>query len=129
VTRTLRAWAPALLWAALLFFLSSRSQIPAPRVIGIDKVGHACVYGVLCWLLARALPPAADPKWAVVLASLYGVSDEIHQAFVPGRSADPFDWAADTLGALAVLYLLHRLRRRRAVPSAPARALPAPAHD
>jgi VanZ family protein len=31
---------------------------------------------------------------------LYGGSDEIHQLFVEGRSADPVDWATDTVGAL-----------------------------
>ena len=40
--------------------------------------------------------------WAVINgigASLYGISDEIHQIFVPGRTADPIDWLVDTCGA------------------------------
>jgi VanZ family protein len=36
---------------------------------------------------------------ALSLASLYGATDEFHQSFVPGRSADVLDWLADTLGA------------------------------
>jgi VanZ family protein len=35
---------------------------------------------------------------AVVIGSLYGGTDEFHQSFVPGRTADPLDWVADTLG-------------------------------
>lgn len=42
------------------------------------------------WLMALA---------ALALASLYGVSDEVHQLFVPGRMCDPADWVTDTLGA------------------------------
>ena len=44
-------------------------------------------------------PAAAIAAAAVILAALYGLSDEIHQAFVPGRMADPWDWMADGFGA------------------------------
>ncbi len=57
---------------------------------------------------------------AVLLASLYGVSDEVHQAYVPGRSADLFDWVADTVGAgvgVGVTVLVVRLWVRRRNPS------------
>ncbi|MCL2632499.1 MAG: VanZ family protein, partial [Coriobacteriia bacterium] len=37
---------------------------------------------------------------AIIIASLYGVSDEVHQYFVPTRHADPVDWMFDTIGAL-----------------------------
>jgi VanZ family protein len=133
VSRSLRAWVPALLWAGLIFWLSSRSRLPSVPIPGIDKVEHAAAYAVLAWLAIRGLRAAVlDPAWGAVLASLFGVSDEIHQAFVAGRSSDVFDWVADTLGALAALYLYRRLRDRRARPvpnaSAPAGA-PEPAHD
>jgi VanZ family protein len=123
VSRALRAWVPALLWAGLLFWLSSRSQLPSPRIPHVDKVEHATAYGVLAWLAMRALSASsADAAWGAVLASLYGVSDEIHQAFVPGRSSDVLDWMADTAGALLMLYLFRRLRERRAAahPNLPA---------
>jgi VanZ family protein len=68
----------------------------------------------------------------VAAGSLYGVSDEIHQAFVPGRSSDVLDWMADTAGTLVALYLFRRLRARRAAAtpnlSAPPGA-PETAHD
>lgn len=55
----------------------------------------------------------------MLLASLYGAVDELHQATVPGRSADVADWVADTLGAafavtLAVLWQRQRARDRLA---------------
>lgn len=49
---------------------------------------------------------------AILCASFYGVSDEIHQYFVPSRSCDPVDWMIDTIGATCgagVFLLLARL--------------------
>jgi VanZ family protein len=51
---------------------------------------------------------------AVAIVSLYGVSDEVHQAFVPGRNADVFDWVADTTGALVAAGVIHLYTSRRA---------------
>jgi len=42
---------------------------------------------------------------SVVLSSLYGVSDEIHQYFVPFREADLLDVLADTLGGILGVYI------------------------
>ncbi|MBD0319601.1 MAG: VanZ family protein [Gemmatimonadetes bacterium] len=50
----------------------------------------------------------------VIAGSLYGVSDEVHQSFVPGRSPDPLDWVADTLGVIAGVLAFFRFHRRRA---------------
>jgi VanZ family protein len=49
----------------------------------------------------------------VIAAALYGASDEFHQYFVPHRSCDAADWAADLLGgsAAAVLYYIYESRR------------------
>lgn len=76
-----------------------------------DKLYHAGNFGVLAGLLYLATGRA----WlAVLLASAYGVSDELHQAYVPGRSADVLDWLADTTGAtFAVLLIFFFTRRRR----------------
>ncbi len=108
----------ALLWAALTFWLSSSPD--AQGISGFldlqppwDKFYHAGNFGVLAALLYLA----SGRAWlAVILASLYGVSDELHQSFVAGRSSDAGDWLADTTGALlavlAVRYLLGRWRAR-----------------
>lgn len=127
----LAATALALAWAGLVFYLSSKSD-PLPfsisSFVGEDKVLHACAYGVLGALLALAAGGGRfQGRRAVVLAaalaSLYGVTDELHQSFVPGRDTSAGDWAADTVGGLAGAALASAaLRRRRGTrsPDAPA---------
>jgi VanZ family protein len=103
--RTLR-WGPVVLWAAMIFVLSSFSSLPAPPAGFTDKHAHFATYGVLAALLVWALTDRSPARmtWAtaaaaVALAALYGASDEWHQSFVPGRDASALDLAADTLGA------------------------------
>lgn len=97
-----RAWGPAAVWAVLLFVLSALPRLPAPSAIAFgDKLGHFALYGVfgvmLAWGRARAPGPIAH---VVVLAigALYGITDEWHQLYVPGRTPDAADWLADVLG-------------------------------
>lgn len=49
----------------------------------------------------------------MVIVSAYGITDEFHQSFTPGRSVEFADWLTDTCGAtLAVfVYLKWRLYR------------------
>ena len=92
---------------AAIFILSSSTD-PGPIVPpGIsDKTLHAIGYGVLGLLLLRGLAQArlvgvttGRGFAAVLIAVLYGITDEIHQHFVPGRTSDALDVAADALGA------------------------------
>lgn len=104
-----RRWrweAPPALWAGLIAGLSSLSLPDTPPLFPLqDKVAHAILYGVLAALCARALrqgigwSPRAALAGAWVLAAAYGVTDELHQLWVPLRSADPADWLADAIGA------------------------------
>jgi VanZ family protein len=107
---------PALAWMGLIFWLSSQPSLPSAIFLfdGIDKVFHAGAYGVLGALLSLALGATTGraASLAVVIASLYGVSDELHQYFVPGRSCDVFDWMADTGGAAVVVGMLAVWQRR-----------------
>ena len=91
----------ALLIAGLIFLASSRSRIAAPPLtfLPVDKVAHFGVYGLLATLLCRIGSGWRAAVWAVVAASVYGVSDEFHQSFVPGRGVELADWVADTAGA------------------------------
>lgn len=73
-------------------------SVPAPPILGWDKLVHAVVYAVLAALLVRAT--GGRLALALAIAILYGVTDELHQALVPGRFADPFDALADAIGAL-----------------------------
>jgi len=110
----------ALGWMVFLFYLSHQPGIDAPMLFAHqDKVFHAGVYGVLGMLLLAALPrDSAGYSWrqvriSTVIASLYGISDELHQSFVPGRSTEVWDWMADTVGALAAASLLAWLTKKR----------------
>lgn len=84
---------------AAIFAMSSLpgTQLPPGSFIGTDKLVHAAIYALLGALLYRA---TGRPVWAFVLAAAYGCTDELHQALVPGRMADPFDAIADAVGAL-----------------------------
>ncbi|MCH7579434.1 MAG: VanZ family protein [Chloroflexi bacterium] len=108
-SRILRAarWLPAILWMFFLFYLSHQAA-PLERVASnIDPfLAHVAVYSVLAFLLHIALSGYnnAAPRWvpvsiAFALAVLYGVGDEIHQAYVPGRVASELDLVADGIGA------------------------------
>lgn len=103
-------WGPVVAYMALIFALSARSVLPSPLGLN-DKVVHFAFYGGLATLALRATAGgrlaglsmrAMLAAWAI--ASVYGASDEFHQSFVPGRSADPWDLLADAAGAaLAVV--------------------------
>jgi VanZ family protein len=109
-----RAWLWPLLVAALIFTASSRSRVAGPPVVYFDKYAHFFVYGLLGTLLVRALQGRRGAAWAALaLASLYGVSDEFHQHFVPGRSCEVGDWIADTSGAALAILLYATWARYR----------------
>lgn len=99
----------ALLWpfviAGLIFLASSRSEIAGPQLSGTDKAGHFLIYGLLATLIARNGRGWRGAVVAIVLASAYGVTDEWHQSFTPGRSVELADWVADTLGAVVAVGL------------------------
>lgn len=93
-----------------------QGQVLGPDVDAVNPAAHFCEYAVFGALLANAWRrlggrTGAAAPWlavvpAVVCASLYGVTDELHQYFVPGRACDPVDWLVDTSGATlgAVLF-------------------------
>lgn len=94
-------WALVLIWMGVIFGMSS---IPGSHVPGrFGNEAHVAEYAVLGLLLVFALNPRTNTVRAliiaVVAASAYGISDEFHQFFVPGRVPDPADWGRDTLGA------------------------------
>jgi VanZ family protein len=129
----LSAWAPPAAWCALVFLGSSFPVASGePPFAGADKAVHAAEYAVLGALAARALalvrPSRSGPRsilLAAALAAAWGAADEVHQAFVPERTPEWGDLAADGAGALAGAALLVLLRPAR-VSGAPAGGGPAP---
>jgi len=116
-------WGPVAAYLGLIFHLSAQSSVswatPYP-----DVILHAAEYSVLGVLLARGLNDGlarSVPDGRLVLTwflcVIYAVSDEYHQAFVPGRSSDWRDVLSDAAGTAAGLALLslvqdHLLPRR-----------------
>ena len=109
-SRTLTHWLPVLLWAALIFALSSIPSLGTGLGTWdtiLRKCAHITEYVVLAFLLVRAVEREAP---ALALGVLYAASDELHQAFVRGRHASPVDVAIDTLGLLLGLLAWRRAR-------------------
>jgi VanZ family protein len=99
-------WGPVVLMLAVIFTASSIPDLTSLPGNISDKSGHSIGYGMLGGLILRALAGGRlrGVTWmrgiaAIVLATLYGVTDEFHQLFVPGRSADRYDVLADCVGA------------------------------
>lgn len=122
----LRYWFPVIAYITLIFYLSSLSH-PEERLPNFlfeqlgDKLLHGIEYAVLAVLCYRAFRWAAGPQageYAVMLAvvstSLYGLTDEFHQAYVPLRESSFADWIADTTGAVIGAVGSRRLLERGA---------------
>lgn len=120
---------------ALIWWLSDQPELPRPgRRVGISDdlfsyTAHAFEYGILAWLAIRALGSsprilaslvvAAERKvsgpevshlvasfGAALFSALYAITDEVHQIFVPGRTAKASDWLADVGGTLVAIGLV-----------------------
>jgi VanZ family protein len=110
------AWSAVAIYCTLIFIGSS---IPGDRIgletPGIDKLLHTIEYLVLSILLYSALKlqislgERAVFWFTVAGSSLYGLSDEVHQIFVPLREFDPADIACDASGAILGSYLMFRI--------------------
>jgi VanZ family protein len=99
-------WLPVIAYMAMLFGFSASSKIPSPPGDLSYYHVHVAVYAGLGALTARATAGGLrDVSWravagAIVISSLYGVTDEYHQLFTPGRSFDVLDMAADAIGSV-----------------------------
>ena len=104
----LLAWLVAIIWMAIIFVLSSQpgGETGSGRLrFGLDKVAHVVVFGILGLLVANALTTGGLRTrrfwWTFVVCSLYAVTDETHQAFVPGRGPAVLDIFIDMAGTSA----------------------------
>ncbi len=98
-----RGWLWPVTLATVIVAASGRGQVAAPSIVNFDKAAHFFVYGLLTTLVARNgfVPGRA---WVpIVVVSLFGLTDEWHQSFTPGRSVEVVDWLADTLGAIVAV--------------------------
>jgi VanZ family protein len=119
----LKWWGPALVYAVVIFVCSSISDPPSPPGPVTDKDLHFALFAGLAVVVLRALTrgrwrevTTAATLQAVAITTAYGASDEWHQHFVPGRSADPRDLLADAIGAIVavlIVWLVGRWARGR----------------
>lgn len=124
----LRYWIPVALILGVIFYLSSQppEAFPDIRFPFIDKWVHIALYTVVGFGFGRALTAGERTHldWkryrlllalALILTVIWGVLDEFHQSFVPGRSVELADVVADAIGGafgcgLTVLYRLWVIR-------------------
>lgn len=116
---------PAIVWALFIFVASSVPSTRIPLVLFkyFDKPIHILIFGILGVLVYRALEP--DPqrnrfalKTALITFGIvisYGVLDEFHQGYTPGRSVDLYDLMADAVGGILAVLFIYFWRRRKKI--------------
>lgn len=103
----------AVLYAAFLFYLSHQPTLPMPHIVSFeDLIAHAAAYSILYSLLHHAFPETR-PLILLFVTALYGMSDEWHQSFVPGRVPDVWDFAADAAGGTIAMIFWTTWKSRR----------------
>jgi VanZ family protein len=112
--RRIELWAPVVLWAGVIFGLSSIPSLSSGLGTWdevLRKGAHLTEYAVLGILLMRAIGRELP---ALAIGVAYAITDEVHQHFVRGRHASPFDVAFDACGVALGLLLLLSLQSSRA---------------
>jgi VanZ family protein len=97
-------WGPVVLYMGIIFFVSHEPDVSIPAGLS-DEQSHSMAYTLLGVLMVRALAGGLGAPIAlrtallgILLTTLYGASDEFHQVFVAGRSAELYDIYADATG-------------------------------
>ena len=110
----------ALSWAGFIYYLSSQPGMDFQPLFTLqDKLLHALLFGMLGFLGVGAMKvPVHGYKirqvWGiVVLVTLYGILDELHQQFVPGRTVDIYDVIANMAGGMAGAWIMYLLSKKR----------------
>jgi VanZ family protein len=109
-SRAVSAWLPVVLWAAVIFALSSIPHLGTGLGTWdtvLRKGAHVTEYAILGLLLLRATGREAP---AFLLGVAYAITDEFHQHFVSGRHSSPIDVAIDSAGVLIGILVLARAR-------------------
>ena len=101
--------------ASLITFVSGRAAPQVPDILwfpDIDKAAHFFVFGLLATLFCRYNPRTAlhlsQGLLAITLTSLFGLSDELHQAVNPERTFELADLAADIVGAIVAILVYQK---------------------
>ena len=104
-----------------IFYLSSQTgdSLTLPPIPEIDKFAHLLAYGTLAATVFfasseefRRSRPVLAAVIVIVFCTIYGISDEYHQSFVPERSVEALDVLADCAGATSVAAIWYFWWRR-----------------
>ena len=114
-------WFPVFIYCLLIYIQSSHpSPEDIPSIPYFDKILHFAAYAFLGGLLLRALKTLTIKDnlrlitiLGITLSSLYGISDEIHQHYVPYRDADIMDALADIIGSIFGVYIYQSIRTQQ----------------
>ena len=102
-------WLPVLAWMGVIFWGSSIGSVPNAGGVVIDAIvhrsAHLLEFAVLGWLLLRAIGAGRaitrrEVAITLIVVTLYGASDELHQRFTPGRSSELSAVVFDAVGGL-----------------------------
>lgn len=103
----LNFWFPVAAYSGIIFTISSFSKVPnALGAVNFDKLWHVAEYMPFGFFLTRGIAKqwsfARSVLWILVLTGvvLFGISDEYHQSFVPGRYSSLLDIVADAIGGM-----------------------------
>jgi len=101
----LKNFLPALIWALIIFIVSSIPNLSAPSFgfRAFDKLAHFGEYFIFALFVSYAIGKQhfgiSKIFWiSTIIAGLYGFSDEFHQLFIAGREASMLDALADLFG-------------------------------
>jgi len=123
IIKLLNRFLPALLWATVIFILSS---IPGKGFAKFqfffylpfaDKLVHGVIYLILGVLTYRAFSPTERRfnytlPLSIILCTAFGFTDELHQTFIPGRDMSMYDLLADSIGAIIGVSLWYIFRSK-----------------
>jgi len=109
-------WAAVIFYCSIIFYMSSLpgSNIPGPEGVDLSFL-HVFEYAILAHLLYFSIKEdVKDNRKAVIysiaLSFIFGITDEIHQIYVPGRSFDYIDMFFNLIGSALIVY---KIRSRR----------------
>ncbi|MEA1937256.1 MAG: VanZ family protein [Patescibacteria group bacterium] len=109
-------WLPVLFWCAVIYYLSSisnlKSDLPNQWDFVFRKIAHITEYAVLTFLFFRASSKNLNFRRAVSYSALfsitYALTDEYHQLFVFGRGGNLGDVLIDSFGVFLAIVLIYK---------------------
>jgi VanZ family protein len=118
VQKITKFWLPVILWAGVIFTFSAFTTVKTSEIYWQDfivkKLAHIAEYAIFAVLFYRALVNSGAEKkkagyLAIVSALVYGITDEFHQSFTPGREPMVRDVIIDTIGGSIGIWALWNL--------------------